>query len=140
MLTCLTVSLIMLTCFLCMPCVSVSCLQLCTVCSQSIKSLKKNSKKFKRCRDEVPKSKQTRCRDSLNTKLNVHSPIPTSFSHVTATALHGPLSIHIYYCTSESEIWLDIARVGRCIYTNRRRVKMLPTSAISSHFSLSRVQ
>ena len=40
---------------------------------------------FKRCRDEVPKSKQTRCRDSLSTKLNVHSPIPTSFSHVTAT-------------------------------------------------------
>ena len=37
---------------------------------------------FKRCRDEVPKSKQTRCRDSLSTKLNVHSPIPTSFSHI----------------------------------------------------------
>ena len=34
----------------------------------------------------MPKSQQKRCRDSLNTKLNVHSPIPTSFSHVTATA------------------------------------------------------
>ena len=35
------------------------------------KSIKKNSKNFKRCRDEVPKSKQTRCRDSLNTKLRL---------------------------------------------------------------------
>ena len=53
------------------------------------KSIKKNQKIYKRCklRDEVPKSKQTRCRDSLSTKLNVHSPIPTSVSHVTATAL-----------------------------------------------------
>ena len=50
------------------------------------------------------------------------------------------LCIYIYYCTSEGEIWLDIARVGRCIYTSRRQVKMLPTSAISSHFLLSRVQ
>ena len=33
---------------------------------------------------EVPKSTQTRCRDSRITKLNIHSPIPTSFSHVTA--------------------------------------------------------
>ena len=49
------------------------------------KSIKKFQKNFKRCRDEVPKSKQTRCRDSLNTKLNVHSPIPTSFSHVNCT-------------------------------------------------------
>ena len=32
---------------------------------------------------EVPKSTQTRCRDSRITKLNIHSPIPTSFSHVT---------------------------------------------------------
>ena len=31
--------------------------------------------------------------------------------------------VYIYYCTSESEIWLDIARVGRCIFTSRRRVK-----------------
>ena len=46
------------------------------------------------------------------------------------------MRLHIYYCTSESEIWLDIERVGRYIYTSRRRVKMLPTSAISSHFSL----
>ena len=36
MLTCLTISVIMSTCFLCMPRVSVSCLQLHTVCSQSI--------------------------------------------------------------------------------------------------------
>ena len=33
---------------------------------------------------EVPKSTETRCRDSRITKLNIHSPIPTSFSHVTA--------------------------------------------------------
>jgi hypothetical protein len=44
------------------------------------------------------------------------------------------------YCTSESELWLDIARVGRSIFTSQRRVKMLPTSAISSHVSFSRVQ
>ena len=31
---------------------------------------------------EIPKSTQTRCRDSRITKLNIHSPIPTSFSHV----------------------------------------------------------
>ena len=31
---------------------------------------------------------------------------------------HIPSWIYIYYCTSESEIWLDIARVGRCIYTS----------------------
>ena len=31
---------------------------------------------------EVPKSTETRCRDSRITKLNIHSPIPTSFSHV----------------------------------------------------------
>ena len=57
------------------------------VSTSNNKSIKKFQKNFKRCRDEVPKSKQTRCRDSLSTKLNVHSPIPTSFSHVTATAL-----------------------------------------------------
>ena len=33
---------------------------------------------------EVPKSAETRCRDSIITKLNIYSPIPTSFSHVTA--------------------------------------------------------
>ena len=27
---------------------------------------------------EMPKNIQTRCRDSINTKLNIHSPIPTS--------------------------------------------------------------
>ena len=54
---------------------------------RTYKSIKKIQKNLRRCRDEVPKSKQTRCRDSRNTKLNVHSPIPTSFSHVTATVL-----------------------------------------------------
>ena len=52
------------------------------------KSIKKIQKNFKRCRDEVPKSKQTRCRDSLNTKLNVHSPIPTSFLLPQVTTSH----------------------------------------------------
>ena len=33
---------------------------------------------------EVPKSTETRCRDSRITKLNIHSLIPTSFSHITA--------------------------------------------------------
>ena len=31
---------------------------------------------------EVQKTIQTRCRDSINTKFNIHSPIPTSFLHV----------------------------------------------------------
>ena len=47
----------------------------------------------------MPKSKQIRCSDSLSTKLNVHSPIPTSFSHVTATALgHYQYNIILFDC------------------------------------------
>ena len=49
-----------------------------------MKSTKKHFQKMKDVGMEVPKSTQTRCRDSRITKLNIHSPIPTSFSHVTA--------------------------------------------------------
>ena len=42
----------------------------------------KSIKQFSRCRDEVPKSKETR--DSLNTKLNVHNPSLHLFHMSTA--------------------------------------------------------
>ena len=41
--------------------------------------LKKNIKKVKGCRDGMPKSMQTRYRDDIIVKVNLQSPIPTSF-------------------------------------------------------------
>ncbi len=62
-------------------------------CYKSEKTFKKNAKI---CRDDYAKKYSNKvyigmavCKgrgDDIHTKLNIHSPIPTSFLHVTATA------------------------------------------------------
>ena len=45
----------------------------------------------------------------------------------------------LYYYTSEGRIWLDIVRVGRCIFASRRRVKILPTILIQPYSTFTSV-
>ncbi len=64
-----------------------------TILYKSEKTFQKNAKI---CRDDYAKKYSNKvyigmavCKgrgDDMNTKLNIHSPIPTSFLHVTATA------------------------------------------------------
>ena len=60
---------------------------------------KKNifKKMLKYVRMEVPKNAETRCRNSVITKLNIDSPIPTSFSHVTACSMVCHTVCHVLY-------------------------------------------
>ena len=46
---------------------------------KSTKTRLKNIKNVKGCRDGMPKSMQTRYRDDIIVKVNLQSPIPTSF-------------------------------------------------------------
>ena len=93
---------------------------------------------------EVPKSTETRCRDSRIAKLNIHSPSPTSFSHVTACStvaliysagvafhtdsIHSPcnkLKLFMLQLTCEKDVGLGLCMFNFAILLSLHLVSVL---------------